>query len=315
MLNTCKNTQIPPQPKRKEVIIKLIEMALIWTLDIRLIPFVISKRPVIIGEIKDESTCKKLNKGVMHIVSKFKIPEELKIEIIHAKITIKPPIIKIVDVADFILSEIISPKFEKEIISFVEELLYLINIEFEEEDFFQNLNIIPTVIEEKKWVIKSKIPIKLLPNIEIPTVPIIKRGPELFVKLSNLSASILVHKLFFCNSHAIFAPIGYPLIIPIMKAKAHFPFTLNIGFIIFLNNNSKYEIIGVCINKFVATKNGNSEGITFTAHKCKLFLTAKILELENISKDNVNSIKIIGKIAFLNLKVINVKISLLDYKI
>lgn len=57
-------------------------------------------------------------------------------------------------------------------------------------------------------VINNNMPIVELPNILIPTVPIINRGPELFVKLSNLSHSVLDKILFFLKLQAIFAPTG-----------------------------------------------------------------------------------------------------------
>lgn len=68
---------------------------------------------------------------------------------------------------------------------------------------FQNLNIIPTLIHAKICVINSKIPIDVFLYIESPTVPIIKRGPELLVKLSSLSHSSLVQVLFFLKLVAI----------------------------------------------------------------------------------------------------------------
>lgn len=57
-------------------------------------------------------------------------------------------------------------------------------------------------------VINNNMPIVELPNILIPTVPIINKGPELFVKLSNLSHSVLDKILFFLKLQAIFAPTG-----------------------------------------------------------------------------------------------------------
>ena len=74
-------------------------------------------------------------------------------------------------------------------------------------------------------------PIAVFLNIRIPTVPIMNKGPELFVKLSNLSHSSFVQILFFLKLVAIFAPTGYPLIMPIIKAKLPSPRTLNNGFI------------------------------------------------------------------------------------
>lgn len=60
------------------------------------------------------------------------------------------------------------------------------------------------------WVNNNKNPIEEFPKRLIPTVPIIKSGPELFVKLINLSQSSLEHILFFLKFTAIFAPTGYP---------------------------------------------------------------------------------------------------------
>ena len=57
-------------------------------------------------------------------------------------------------------------------------------------------------------ITNNKIPITVFLNIKIPTVPIINRGPELLVKLSNLSHSSLLQILFFLKLLAIFAPTG-----------------------------------------------------------------------------------------------------------
>ena len=62
---------------------------------------------------------------------------------------------------------------------------------------FQNLKINPTVILASKCVTKSKIPIIVFPNILIPTVPIINKGPELLVKLKSLSHSSLEQMQFW----------------------------------------------------------------------------------------------------------------------
>lgn len=51
-------------------------------------------------------------------------------------------------------------------------------------------------------------PIVVFPKREIPTVPIINNGPELFVKVSNLSPSSLVHIPCFLKFVTIFAPTG-----------------------------------------------------------------------------------------------------------
>lgn len=73
---------------------------------------------------------------------------------------------------------------------------------------FQNLNITPTVKEASKWVTNRTRPIVVFPKREIPTVPIIKRGPELLVKVISLSASSFVQIPFFLKLVTIFAPTG-----------------------------------------------------------------------------------------------------------
>ena len=63
-------------------------------------------------------------------------------------------------------------------------------------------------MQAKIWVISNKRPIVVFPNILIPTVPTIKRGPELLVKLNNLSHSVFGQIFCFLNSQAILAPTG-----------------------------------------------------------------------------------------------------------
>lgn len=73
---------------------------------------------------------------------------------------------------------------------------------------FQNLNKTPTVKEASKWVTNKVRPIVVLPKREIPTVPIIKRGPELLVKVISLSASSLEQIPSFLKLVTILAPTG-----------------------------------------------------------------------------------------------------------
>ena len=63
MLNTCKNTESPPQPRRKAVKIILIDIAFSGIKLISPIPFVISSKPVINDEEKDEGIFKILKIG------------------------------------------------------------------------------------------------------------------------------------------------------------------------------------------------------------------------------------------------------------
>lgn len=96
---------------------------------------------------------------------------------------------------------------------------------------FQNLKTTPTLIQAKRWDKNNKIPVRVSKNKLIPTVPIIKRGPELLVKARSLSPSSFVQIPFCLKLVTILAPIGYPLIIPIINAKAPTPGTLKIGLI------------------------------------------------------------------------------------
>ena len=53
----------------------------------------------------------------------------------------------------------------------------------------------------------------------VPTVPIINRGPQLFEKQRVISASSFVNLWSVYSVFTTFAPIGYPAIRPVIKAK------------------------------------------------------------------------------------------------
>ena len=232
ILSTCNKTEIPPKPSKKAVINILIESFLQVILEMLLIPFVISKKPVNKGSIKEGEICIKLKNGVAIISIICVIPLDFKIEIMEEKMTTNPPITKIDFILLTILSDKISPKLEKEAGVFV--FAYVLEVEECESQsfaFFQKRKMIPTDKEASKCVINSKIPIMVFRYSKIPTDPIINKGPELFVKLKSLSHSSFVQIFSFLKLVAIFAPIGYPLMIPIIKAKAPSPRILNKGFI------------------------------------------------------------------------------------
>jgi hypothetical protein len=92
----------------------------------------------------------------------------------------------------------------------------------------------------------------------------------------------------------IFAPIGYPHIIPNIKAKEPSPLILKSGFINGLNNLPKKYGICVLDSNSVATKNGNKEGTTEVLHKINPDFAAAILEKEKIIKHNEKRKRIIG---------------------
>ena len=121
------------------------------------------------------------------------------------------------------------------------------------------------------------------------------------MKLSNLSHSSLEQILFFLKFVAILAPTGYPLIIPIINAKAPSPRILNNGFIYLFNILPKMFTMFVCIKSSVETKKGKSEGTTEVAHKVSPDFTAGRFDLEKISKHSVKPKKISGRMFLFNL--------------
>ena len=123
----------------------------------------------------------------------FNKPLFSKIDIITQNITINPPINNVVFIALKIEFDKISPKFASEISLEGKRGLAPFSL-FSTKVFlflgFHHLNIKPTVKPAKICVINNKIPTCLFLNKPIPTVPIIKSGPELFVNDISLSASI-----------------------------------------------------------------------------------------------------------------------------
>lgn len=113
ILNTCKKIEIPPKPSKNDVNRILIEIFLQAILEIIWIPFVISNKPVRNPCTKVVSILKKLNTGEIAKLVIEIIPLAFKIDIILEKITINPPIRKIVEILLVILWAIISPKLEK----------------------------------------------------------------------------------------------------------------------------------------------------------------------------------------------------------
>ena len=149
----------------------LIESFLQAILEIVLIPFVISNKPLNRGAIKEVSILSVWKRGENKLDKIFKVPLAFKIEITLENITTNPPIKKIVEILLVMLSARTSPKLEN--VTFLLLILYevLLLISKVEDLFaFQNLKIIPTEMEARRCVIKSIIPIVVLLNIKIPTV-------------------------------------------------------------------------------------------------------------------------------------------------
>ena len=72
---------------------------------------------------------------------------------------------------------------------------------------------------ESKWINKRKYPRDVLDNIAVPTVPMIKSGPQLLQKHKVRSASLRDNLCSQYKFLTTFAPIGYPAKTPIKKAK------------------------------------------------------------------------------------------------
>lgn len=152
ILHTCSKIEIPPKPSKKVDRMILIDSFFDAIHEIELIPFVISKKPLIKGEMKAVSIPKMLNIGENKLDESLSNPLEFSIDIMLEKITTNPPISKIVEMLLVILSAKISPRLEK-VANFV-LLPFSLNVELSvklEEDsfFFQNLKINPTVIQAR----------------------------------------------------------------------------------------------------------------------------------------------------------------------
>ena len=103
MLQTCKKTETPPIPIKKEAKTKLYDMSFINIFEIPKTPSVISIMPVARGEIKAGSIFKKLKRGVNKFWISVIIPHPFKIVVTHENTIIKPPIIRIVEIAEVML--------------------------------------------------------------------------------------------------------------------------------------------------------------------------------------------------------------------
>ena len=173
-------------------------------------------------------------RGDKIFASKSNKDEVCKIEIITENRTTKPPIFKIVVIEFEILFIIIVPKLEFSffILLFWKRIVFLFG--------FQNLNKNPTVNAPKICVKSKIIPILELLKIEIPTVPKINKGPELFVNASKCSPSVLLIFLSILKLLTIFAPVGYPLMVPIIIGKTASPDKLKIDFMNFVQYFSLY---------------------------------------------------------------------------
>lgn len=123
MLNTCKTTDIPPNPNKNAQSIILTEMAFTEIEAIILTPLVSSIIPLISPDENSGLIFIALKIGLINLHSKSKIPLLFIIDRITLKSTTKPPISTTVLVAFVILVPKIFPKLP---ILFEEDVEYLI---------------------------------------------------------------------------------------------------------------------------------------------------------------------------------------------
>ena len=208
ILKTWSKIEIPPKPSKNAQIIIFTEIALNGIFAIIDTPFVSSTIPEKRPLANDVGIFNLLSKGESIKDNTSNILVLLRIDITTLNSITKPPIIMTVFIEFIILLCKTAPKFPK--LGGIFASLCK-NLKFEMLSvflYFQNLNKIPTVKLAKICVKNKTSPIVVLPKSEIPTVPIIKSGPELFVKVTSLSASSFVQIPFFLKLVTILAPTG-----------------------------------------------------------------------------------------------------------
>ena len=117
------------------------------------------------------------------------------------------------------------------------------------------------------WIIYSMTPYESFPYTATPTVPITNRGPALLQKASSRSASVFETLPLLYSCEAVTAPIGNPLIIPIIKAHAPAGGTLNKGRITGSARRAIREAKPEYIISPDTTKNGKIDGIIVSQHR------------------------------------------------
>ena len=98
------------------------------------------------------------------------------------------------------------------------------------------------------------------------------KGPELFVKVIKWFASSNVILFDFSRSAVVFAPIGYPLVIPKTSAIEDIPGSLKRGCIIGLRIRPIIVFIPVILRSSLKTRKENKEGKIIFAHSRREFL-------------------------------------------
>lgn len=135
-------------------------------------------------------------------------------------------------------------------------------------------------------------PISAFFSMAVPTVPIIKSGPELLQKGRRRIASVRLINFFSYRSRQIFAPAGYPLKMPVIKQSAPPPLTLKSGSI---KGEAKFSIKSANPQEIKVeekTKKGKSEGITAEKQRDKAFFAAETEPPEKKTVKIINKIKI-----------------------
>lgn len=135
MLRTWSKIENPPKPSKKAQSIILWDINLLFTFAANLTPFVNSIIPVIKPFANLGSILIHLKMVSTKLHKTLKMWLFFKIERITEKSTIKPPISKVVEIAELMLFPRISPRFEKEQLRLLEILFFLSDIYLKKYSF------------------------------------------------------------------------------------------------------------------------------------------------------------------------------------
>lgn len=157
MLKTCNKIDIPPNPSKNAQTITFIDIAFILIVDTMETPFVSSTIPESIPFANCAGIWNIESTGESVLDSASKVPVLFKIDIITLKSITNPPIITIV-LTEFIILFCKIPPRELNSGGVFLLILYAALFDLGEELYFQNLNKIPTVKDERRCVANSKSP-------------------------------------------------------------------------------------------------------------------------------------------------------------
>ena len=135
-----------------------------------------------------------------------------------------------------------------------------------------------------------------LRHLDIPRQPPIMNKVRIIRNASSLSPDF---QEAFLIPVVILAPTGYPLVIPIRKAKEAHPGTLKSGRITGSSNTPAARTKPVLFNTSETTKKGNRDGNTMLAHRLSPLAAASTAVLGNMMRHAINEMHASGSSSFL----------------